>query len=69
MEIDHFVAYSLIRAIIKTCSGEQDQILLAREYRNYQIPNIATSPYIRHIYKAIRLPQDQGENSIYPTLH
>lgn len=68
-ETDSFVAYNLIRAIVKTCSSDLDQILLAREYRSYQIPDFATSPYIRHMLEAIGMPQEQGNNSIAPALH
>jgi hypothetical protein len=64
METNPFVAYHLIRAVVKTCSNELDQGLLEREYGNYQVPDIATSPYIRQMYEAIGLPQEQSKTSI-----
>lgn len=69
MGSDPLVANSLIRAVVKTCSNGPDQFLLAREYGNYQIPDIASSPYIRQMYEAIGLPQKQDKTSMSSALH
>lgn len=63
------LAYRFVRAVVKTFTTEVDQSLLAREYRNYQIPSIASSPYVRRMYEAIGFSNGQGENSSSNSVH
>ncbi|KAL5894811.1 hypothetical protein ACKVWC_000029 [Pyricularia oryzae] len=50
-------------AIVKTCSTVGEQRSLVREYQNYQIPDIAASPYVRQMHEAVGSFDDPGSNS------
>jgi hypothetical protein len=39
--------------VVKTAVGELENVALKREYNNYKIPDIASSPYIRTLYDAV----------------
>lgn len=47
------ITYSNYRAVVKTTVGELENVALKREYNNYKIPDIASSPYIRALYDAV----------------
>jgi hypothetical protein len=39
--------------VVKTAVGELENVALKREYNNYKIPDIASSPYIRTLYDTV----------------
>lgn len=47
------ITYSNYRAVVKTAVAELENVALKREYNNYKIPDIASSPYIRTLYDAV----------------
>ncbi|RDL42155.1 uncharacterized protein BP5553_02134 [Venustampulla echinocandica] len=47
------MSYSNQRAVVKTAVAELENAALKREYNNYKIPDIASSPYIRTLYNAL----------------
>ena len=49
------------RAVIKSADTADEKLTLRREYRNYRISEIASSPYIRSLRDTIWSDQD-GDN-------
>jgi hypothetical protein len=39
--------------VVKTAASDVEYVALKREYNNYKIPDIASSPYIRALYDAV----------------
>lgn len=40
-------------AVVKTAASELESVALNREYQRYQVPDIASNPYIRNLYDTV----------------
>ncbi|KAK0103329.1 hypothetical protein ONS95_005358 [Cadophora gregata] len=47
-------------AVVKTAVAELETVALKREYSNYKIPDVASSPYIRTLYDAVGSFENYG---------
>ncbi|KAH8707035.1 kinase-like domain-containing protein [Phaeosphaeriaceae sp. PMI808] len=48
-------------AMIKSAATDSEKMCLRREYRNYSIDEIASSPYIRALYDTVQLNESQDD--------
>ncbi|KAF2126202.1 kinase-like protein [Dothidotthia symphoricarpi CBS 119687] len=49
--------------MIKTAATDEEKMCLRREYRNYRVEDIASSPYIRALCDIVRLNEHQDDPS------
>jgi hypothetical protein len=59
------LALTLLRAVVKTAMNDLERVALRREYRNYQIPALASSRFIRTMYEVVG-PIEANECSTQP---
>lgn len=56
-----FIAHCSFRAMIKSATTDSGKMCLRREYHNYRIDEIASSPYIRALYDTVDLSKSQDD--------